>query len=953
MPGLFFSVSKGRHPSRVFLSQIDTWREKHTEIARWRGVAKEDKRTCTQARLPPNKDPRPTSLSRWLRVTLNFCSLHQTLRRRPRLTAETALQHTNSGRDRNVEGQSEAEDERSSAETATTAAKRENHRKKGTTWMDIFSLGRWRSSGSRQQGAIQLAQAFGTPNQPGRPGPVIGVFVCKGPRNELQGLVVASPLSLERFSFEGQLLQRAAPPQPLTCCRGGKIGGVGRVLLCGSQSGTVFIVNAETFELMLELDTKKSLPTAIGRGASDLPASSAAVTPPRSTGSSYAAYEGSHEVCSSVDQGAPAGGGPQENPGGASSSGVDGVPWEAPICSLTINATFAEFAHFVLAGDVTGRVYVWQVPSTKLLLVLPPPELSHPQHHPLPQQRQEQDCCGCCGKLSSGSDEIYAAATRRLPSSLHGSAPHQPRQQHLQAAGGIQAVGSVAEIEVPQEDTDDERGQESAKVLGDCQRDALGPPAYEVEPSYRNAQWLGARPRGKGKGPLRGPPQAPHCEAPPHPQGDTQEQLPSQQDGGAEESLFSGDESGEESRSGAQGRESSVDSANNPLVQSEECLPYIQHAPQELLQQLRAEAQQRQHHQHQDEQRRSEKEEHPQLAKDGRRGLEPDAEARGSGNGSGDSMKGPRGPSGAPSGWAPPPGSLPESPEVAVGLESIPLSPETSGAAGSPPPASLVGDTDREVDEGGNSLPQVKAPAAAATPSSAAALKSSCGSSNCCIAHRRAPCGQRACRGGPSASGKPSASRYVGALLPLAALDQLWVGYGDGALAVFSLSTYRLVHAVQLPDTDVTKLEYAKYRDLIIVVSANKALYMWCPRTLQCIFEMDAAAVTCSSPLSFIYVLEAPEAWELRSTIVLAGCMDGSICVRRLERNLSDGGISCKLVRNYIREVEPQVPISCILVDSWLNAAFVGDASGVVFTLPYVFQLLEAPAVPAVGALEG
>lgn len=116
--------------------------------------------------------------------------------------------------------------------------------------------------------------------------------------------------------------------------------------------------------------------------------------------------------------------------------------------------------------------------------------------------------------------------------------------------------------------------------------------------------------------------------------------------------------------------------------------------------------------------------------------------------------------------------------------------------------------------------------------------------------------------------------------------------------------------------------------------------------------------------------------------------MDGSICVRRLERDLADGGISCKLVRNYIRgktsshfsspadrtageadfgsflrthgnlykglvlhrllravgsywdadlvfevcvlfsctEVEPQVPISCILVDSWLNAAFVGDA---------------------------
>lgn len=55
------------------------------------------------------------------------------------------------------------------AETAAATAKREGQRKKGNTWLDIFSFGRWRSSSNRQQGAIQLAQAFGAPNQPGRP----------------------------------------------------------------------------------------------------------------------------------------------------------------------------------------------------------------------------------------------------------------------------------------------------------------------------------------------------------------------------------------------------------------------------------------------------------------------------------------------------------------------------------------------------------------------------------------------------------------------------------------------------------------------------------------------------------------------------------------------------------------------------------------------------------------
>lgn len=52
-----------------------------------------------------------------------------------------------------------------------SAMKREAHRKKGgSSWLDFFSFGRWRpGGGGRQQGAIQLAQSFGTPNQPGRP----------------------------------------------------------------------------------------------------------------------------------------------------------------------------------------------------------------------------------------------------------------------------------------------------------------------------------------------------------------------------------------------------------------------------------------------------------------------------------------------------------------------------------------------------------------------------------------------------------------------------------------------------------------------------------------------------------------------------------------------------------------------------------------------------------------
>lgn len=63
------------------------------------------------------------------------------------------------------------------AETAATT-KREGHRRKGNTWLDIFSFGRWRPSSNRPPGAIQLAQAFGAPNQPGRPVRTKHISIC-------------------------------------------------------------------------------------------------------------------------------------------------------------------------------------------------------------------------------------------------------------------------------------------------------------------------------------------------------------------------------------------------------------------------------------------------------------------------------------------------------------------------------------------------------------------------------------------------------------------------------------------------------------------------------------------------------------------------------------------------------------------------------------------------------
>ncbi|CDJ38693.1 hypothetical protein, conserved, partial [Eimeria tenella] len=342
-------------------------------------------------------------------------------------------------------------------------------------------------------------------------------------------------------------------------------------------------------------------------------------------------------------------------------------------------------------------------------------------------------------------------------------------------------------------------------------------------------------------------------------------------------------------------RENSTNSNGSYLLNSgEESLPYVQPAPHELLQHLREQAlqqQQQQQHEQQEQQQdsgeeeaRSTAEEAQQFEAQDKEGVLPEEGGPPAAAAAAAAAAG--GEEGAPLG-----GPLPGlSMERVVGFESIPLSP----GSGSLEAAAQQQQQQQQQDSSEAS------PAAAAAAEGAAARR--CSSSRCCVALGRAPCGRRAAAGGPPGARRP------------------------GAPGGPPANTYQLLQAAQLPETDVTRLEHSKYRDLVIAVSANRILSMWCPRTLQCIFEMDAAAVTCSSPLSFLYVLEAPEAWELRSTIILAGCMDGSICVRRLERDLADGGVCCRLVRNYIREVEPQVPISYILVDSWLNAAFVGDA---------------------------
>ncbi|CBZ51919.1 conserved hypothetical protein [Neospora caninum Liverpool] len=1304
-------------------------------------------------------------------------------------------------------------------------------RNSGGNWFDF--LFKWRGA-HKHRNAIQLAQAFGIANQPGKPGPVIGIVVCKGPRNELQGLAVATPRVVERYLLDGRLQQRVAVPEPLTCFVGGKIGGVGRVLLCGTQGGRVFILKAETFEQLLELDSSEAYSAAgvsfdaglalddlpprggltfsrdpLGRGSDAAPgrkgngffgfgdssAKREKREAARQIGGSFDGQEGRQQK-DTEDGSAPVSDGagarreseeerkssewraPTEGDGTKTPAGV---PACLAISSLTIKSTFAEFVHFVIAGNVRGHVFVWQVPSTKLvhLLSFPgnraeaaflvsqeslssasslsrdrtedasAPSAKRPSLSPRsgdeaarrmrrpgdrsgeePLRAEESRTCphsgtACPERREKGLRHSSEGACRRRPrrgrrrgsfaaqgafaedsglresAGLPGESQKEAedffanravpflsdrgdsaasRREEVGARGerhasvvsvaeAIHAVGSVAEIDLSDGDTDGEdaaplggfadegsagakkggkswrkvkkasrpaclsetpdkaffgdscgarpdgagspaekasssqkskgvskrgvnakkllgglgmavaetrsarrdsgsSGQASVRTLGDEDRSELHTPADAVssvrQPAarlFQSEEQHGAWPRRDHRA-ARESVESPRENSRRAPRGNDEERFQSALEdvthvssvhGGGEFHSFSpqtqaslqprtrgeceGDGSGgvgaavereaeaggsgrlsertsverlsvsenggEEERRDAfsslklpvdghreksgtsqlRGRETSEDEAMEDVSLASDCpspgglreLDFSRRLGDAVLppemnnhglpprsaeesgasgdEGRRADPEPARRQGTGEEARngdefgsvpQAEEEEdvpgrvvggeeirlgtHQERGRDGRqevprsddrvngRAENPRSEERLGARGSLETEMAKRAAEEA-SGAGERPEEItgkdcavlrPSSPSSSVSsLESAGAEKQSAFPGPSPNDASASeagreGEPSESEDgtrdfrlcgarvspdsgspEGGVrredrvSLPPSPSPvpsdeiflrdepthpylnehvemtsgrvdeAAFSDEASEAGpqARRACGAwqSSSCVGHDDA-CDRRR---RTLASQDGDEQRYVGALLTVAAFDQLWIGYGDGTVAVFALSDYCLLECSKLATSDVSRMEFSKYAEVVLILSGNQLVTVWSVRTLRCLCQVPTSMLTCGMPLAYLYVLEAPEAWDSKVTILLAGCMDGSISVRRLEKS-ADDDLRFLLIRNYVREVEPQVPISAICIDSWLNAAFVGDASGVVFTLPYVFQLLDPTLVPAV-----
>ncbi|KMZ94734.1 hypothetical protein PVMG_02623 [Plasmodium vivax Mauritania I] len=181
---------------------------------------------------------------------------------------------------------------------------------------------------------------------------------------------------------------------------------------------------------------------------------------------------------------------------------------------------------------------------------------------------------------------------------------------------------------------------------------------------------------------------------------------------------------------------------------------------------------------------------------------------------------------------------------------------------------------------------------------------------------------------------------YVSAILAVTHKYELWVAFGSGYIAVYDLYDFQLLLYTCISRSPIMDLKYSKLLEDVFLLIGNNYISVWDTKTLKQIKKVPTSHFAKTSSLSTLYLLERPNFWKNKKVVLIAGCNDGSISVTNVTEKL-DGDLSFSYVRTYEKHFEPYVPISYICIHPSINAAFVGDASGVVFTLPRILNTLK------------
>ncbi|KMZ82245.1 hypothetical protein PVIIG_03499 [Plasmodium vivax India VII] len=212
---------------------------------------------------------------------------------------------------------------------------------------------------------IYVAKRCGIPNQPNKPGPVLAISVEKESSNEVKNIIVQTPCAYEKYTLKGKLIQhKTLYPCTVTCMMYGSIGGIGKTVILGLQNGCILVYKSIEFECILKLNTRECLETYFNNSSS-----STARKP----------FNNSHEKSGFIDAytktNAQRDSGKFATQGGHSNEGENYNDLSYQISGLSVKSTFANFIHWIIAGNMQGYIFVWEVPSGNLIKIL-----VHPHH---------------------------------------------------------------------------------------------------------------------------------------------------------------------------------------------------------------------------------------------------------------------------------------------------------------------------------------------------------------------------------------------------------------------------------------------------------------------------------------------------------------------------------------------------------------------------------------------
>ncbi|SCL97945.1 conserved Plasmodium protein, unknown function [Plasmodium chabaudi chabaudi] len=181
---------------------------------------------------------------------------------------------------------------------------------------------------------------------------------------------------------------------------------------------------------------------------------------------------------------------------------------------------------------------------------------------------------------------------------------------------------------------------------------------------------------------------------------------------------------------------------------------------------------------------------------------------------------------------------------------------------------------------------------------------------------------------------------YVSAILAITHKYELWVGFGNGYIAVYDLYDFQLLLYTRISKKPIMDLKYSKILEGVLILIGNDYISIWDTKSLKQIKKIPTSQITKNLLLSSIYILEPPNSWKNKQAILISGCNNGSVCITSIKKKI-DGELIFSYIKTYTKNFEPHVPISYIHIDPNINVAFVGDASGVVFTVPQILNTFK------------